>query len=323
MNDHPNVELVPPQLSKVRTLLFGALAITWFVEMVSLGFPAFSRVWTYLWQVLFPQNPRLAAALDITWAIAAPAKGALFVLAIFGLRSRSPSTRTALFASMALVPPLNIAFPFRQQGFLLEPVAVATILSAVLWGSFFLFREHEQLPKQKRQRGSGQLAPSRWEVFQYVWFAVYSTVLTLSALLFLFWPKTALTLVLPCISSLMSADPDGLSSLIHTVLASGTHLLALAVATWTATVHIRSNPALRQAVTIASMVHAGLFLVFPLRLILLEFGGECAASSILAAFVPLFVCWVAYIIVDTMKRRRTVNSGPRSGLPTSSQEGMI
>src|SRR2546423_1863662 len=54
-------------------------------------------------------------------------------MALFGLSSKSPSVRTALFVSMALVPPLNIAFPFRQQGFLLGPVAVATVLSTILY----------------------------------------------------------------------------------------------------------------------------------------------------------------------------------------------
>ena len=293
MNTH-NEEQVAPQLSRIRTFLFWALAVDWFIEMVFLGFPSFSKVWTYLWQVTPPENPQLVMALYITWAIAAPAKGAFFVMAVFGLRSKNPSTRTALFASMALVPPLNIAFPFRQQGFLLGPVAVATTLSTILWGSFFLFREPSQQPEQRRIRGSGQLPLSRWEIFQYVWFAAYSAALTLMALLFLFWPRTALNLVFPCLSSLLNTGTEGLSSLIHTILASGTHLLALATASWIATVNYRSNPTLRQALTIASTVHAGLFFIFPLRLIILEFGGTCATSSILIVFVPLFVGWVLY-----------------------------
>ncbi len=288
------MKLFAPQLNRIRTLLFGALACVWFSEMVFLGFQSFSRVWTHLWHVILPENPQLATALFITWAVAAPAKGALCVMAVFGLRSRNPSARTALFLSMALVPPLNIAFPFRQQGFLLGPVAVATVLSTVLWGSFFLFKEASQRPVRKETGGSGQRPPSRWEIFQYVWMAAYSAALTIMALLFLFWPRTALSFIFPCLSSLLNTDKGGLPSLIHTTLASGTHLLAVATASWIATVNCRSNPALRQAVTAACTVHAGLFMLFPLRQMILGFGWACATSSLLVLFVPLFAGWVLY-----------------------------
>lgn len=294
MNDHSKEESSVLQLSRIRTFLFGALAAGWFTEMVFLGFQTFSKVWTSLWQVVPPENPQLATALSIIWAVAAPAKGALFVMAIFGLRSKNPIARTALFVSMALIPPLNLAFPFRQQGFLLRPVAVATVLSIILWGSFFLFREPAQQPEQKGTRGASQVPPSRWEIVQYVWFAAYSAALTLMAFLFLFAPGTALSVTLPCLSSLLNTHEGEPPGLIHSTIASGTHLLALAVASWIATAYSRENPALRKAMAVASTVHAGLFLLFPLRQMALGFGANCAASSILVAFVPLLVGWLLY-----------------------------
>jgi len=292
MNDDSKKGSFAPPFSGVRTFLFGAFAVVWFTEMVFLGFPSFSKVWTVLWQVVPPEDPQLVAALSIIWAVAAPAKGALFVMALSGLRSRDPFVRTALFVSMALIPPLNLAFPFRQQGFLLQPVAVATVLSIILWGSFFLSGESTRVPEQKGTRHSEQFPPSLWEIFQNVWFAVYSIVLSLIALLLLFWPRTALRSILPCLFSLLNTPEAELSGLIHSAMASGTHLLALATATWIATAYWRSHPAFGKAVTVASTVHAGLFLIFPLRQIVVEFGASCATSSILAAFAPLLVGWV-------------------------------
>jgi len=289
-----------PQLSRIRTFLFWALAFVWFSEMVLWGF--FANIWTYVWHVIPPENPQLAMALFITWAVAAPAKGALCVMAVFGARSKDPFARTVLFASMALIPPLNIAFPFRQQGFLFSSVAVATIFSIILWGSFFLFREPAQRPEQKGIRGSGQLPPSRWEIFQYVWFTVNAAALTLMAFLFLFWPGTALHLIFPCLSTMLNASQGELFSLIHSCMASGTHLLALAIASWIATLYCRSNPPLRQALTMGSAVLTGLFFIFPLRQIFLEFGGNCTTSSILIIFVPLFVGWVVYGALSYRKK---------------------
>jgi hypothetical protein len=284
-----------PRLSGIRTFLFGALALVWFTEMLFLG--VFSNVWTYLWQVDLPQDPQLVTALYMTWAIAAPAKGALCVMAVFGLLSGNPSVRTPLFASMALVPPLNIAFPFRYQGFLLEPVMVAAILSSILWGSFFLFGEPARRPE--REIGdSGGSPSSRSELFRYAWFAAYSAALTLMAVLFLLWPRTALSFVLPCLSGFFGAHEGELSSLIHVAMAGGTHLLALATASWIATAHYRSNPALRKAVAGANTVHAGLFFIFPLRQIVFDFGGSCAASSGLVLAAPLLIGWVLYAVVS-------------------------
>jgi hypothetical protein len=281
-----------PQLSAVRTFLFWALAVVWFTEMVFLGFPSLSGVWTDLWRVVPPQNPQLVTALAMVWAVAAPAKGALFMTAVFALRSRDASLRTALFVPMALIPPLNLLFPFRQQGFLLELVLVATVLSLILWGTFFLFRESIQQPEQKGTRATDALPPSWWEIFQHVWLVVYATSLTLIAFLLLLWRGSALKFVVPCLSSVMKTNAGELSGLIHSAMASGTHLLALAIACWIATASYRSSPALRKAMAAASTVHAGLVLIFPLRQIVLGFGAGCATSSILAVFVPMLVGWV-------------------------------
>lgn len=307
MNTH-NEEQVAPQLSRNRTFLFWALAFVWFSEMMFLGFPSLAKIHSYLWQVPIPENPQLETALYIAWALGAPAKGALFAMAIIGLRSKNPSTRAILFASSSLVPPLNIAFPFRQQGFLFGPVAVATTLSTILWGSFFLIRERSQQPEQKGTGGSVQSPPSSWEIYQYVWFAVSSAALTLIAFLFLFQTRTILNFVFPCLTGLFSANEEALFSPIHSTMAAGTHVLALAVASWIATVKCRSNPTLRQAMTIASIVYAGLFFIFPLRQIALEFEGNCATSSVLVPFVLLLAGWVLYAAlsyrVESKKRHK-------------------
>lgn len=290
MNDHSNKESSAPQLSRMRTFLFGALAFVWFAEMVQWGFLASSGGWQNIWTYFPPEAPQLATALFITHAIRAAAKGALGVMAVFGLRSKNPATRTALFVSMALVPPLNIVFPCRADGFPLGTTAVAAIFSTILWGSFFLFREPAQ---QLEQRGI-KLPPSRWEIFQYIWFAVNSAALTLMAFLFLVAPGTALNFIFPSLSSLLHTYEAGLSSMISSNLSSGTHLLALAIASWIATVYCRSNPTLRKAMTVTSTLHAGLICLLPLRRIILEVGGSSATSSILVPFVPLLVGWALY-----------------------------
>lgn len=276
-----------PALSRIRTFLFWALAVVWFSEMLFLGFPFLTKVWSYLWQVELPDDPQLTSVLFATWAVGAPVKGALGVMAVFGLRSRSPFTRAALFASMALVPPLNIVFPFRQQGFLFGPVAVATILSAILWGSFFLIRERGPQPERPSPRPRGA-------VLQDVWFAANAAVLTLTALLLLFGTRTALDRLFPCLSEWFGANEGALDGPIHTGMAAGTHWLALATGGWLATVFGRRHPALRRAMTVALTAHAGLVLLFPLRRILLQLGGSCAVASMLAPYAVLFVAWVAY-----------------------------
>lgn len=294
MNDYLNRQSSAPQMSRMRTFLFGALAFVWFAEMVQWGFLASSGGWQNIWKDFPEEAPQLATALFITHAIRAAAKGALGVMAVFGLRSKNPTARTALFVSMALVPPLNIVFPCRADGFPLGTTAVAAIFGTILWASFFLFKEPAQQPEQKGPRVLIQLPPSRWETIQYIWFAVNSIALTLMAFLFLSAPRTALDFIFPSLSGLLHTYEAGLSSMISSNLSSGTHLLALALASWIATVYCRRYPALRQAMTVASTVHAGLISLLPLRRIIQEISGSSATSSILVAFVPLLVGWLFY-----------------------------
>lgn len=294
MNDYSNDQIPALQLSRIRTFLFWGLAFVWFSEMMLWGLQSLATRWTNVWNIVAPQDPQLAVALSMTHAVEAAAKGALGVLAVFGLRSKNPSTRTVLFASMALVPPLNIAFQFRAQGFPTGSVAVATVFSLILWGSFFLFRERPRLLERRETGTSRPLPPSRWEILQYTWLAANSVILTLTGVLFLFAPRTALDFVFPFLSGVLAKGDGGLSSLVHTSLADGTHLVALATVTWIATVYSRSNPALRHAVTVASTVHAGLLCLLPLRQILMEVGAHRATSSILVLSVPLLVGWALY-----------------------------
>jgi hypothetical protein len=293
MDDRSNIQLSAPQLSRMRTFLFGALAFVWFAEMVQWGFLASSGGWQNVWTSFPPEAPQLAIALSITHAIRAAAKGALGVMAVFGLRSKNPAARTALFVTMALVPPLNIVFPCRADGFPLGTTAVAVIFSTILWVSFLLFKEPAQQPEQNEKRDSVQLPPFQWETV-HIWLAVNSTALTLMAFLFLFEPRNALDFIFPSLSSLLHTYTAGLSSMISSNLSTGTHLLSLATASWIATVYCRSNPALRQAMTIASTVFAGLICLLPLRRIVLEIGGSSASSSILVAFAPLLIGWVLF-----------------------------
>jgi hypothetical protein len=260
--------------------------------MVLWGFRSFSEVWTIVQKMIPPDDPQLATALFITHAARAAAKAALGVMAIFGLRSKKPTVRTALFLSMALVPPLNLAFQFREQAFPPGQTVAAAVLSAILWGSFLLFREPAGQPKQKARAGSAQLPSSWWEIFQYIWFAVNAAVLTLMAILFLFWPKTALSFIFPYLSNLLNTEDAGLSSLIASALTSGAHLFALAAASWIATIYFRSHPTLRHAMTVVSTLHAGLLCFGPLRQISQSAGRPGAASSGLALFVPFLVGWM-------------------------------
>jgi len=288
MNNFSNKQSSAPQLSKVRTFLFSALAFVWFAEMVQWGFLASTGGWQNIWKDIAPQ---LTTALLITHAIRAASKGALGVMAVFGLRSKNPATRTALFVSMSLVPPLNILFPCRADGFPLGTTAVAAIFSVILWISFFLFKE----PIQQLERKPTQLPPSRWETVQYAWFAVNSAILTLMALFFLSAPRTALDLIFPSLSGLLHTYESGLGSMTSSNLSSGTHLLALAIASWIATVYSRNNSTLRYTMTAASIMHAGLICILALRRVILEIGRSSATSSILIVFAPLFVSWLFYV----------------------------
>src|SRR6185503_4478088 len=104
-----------------------------------------------------------------------------------------PSARTALFASMSLVPPINIAFHFRAQGFPASSMTIATVLSSILWVSFLLIREPAQQAEPRE-------ATRPWEIVRYAWFALSASVLTVLALLFLLAPNTVLYGEFPCLS---------------------------------------------------------------------------------------------------------------------------
>jgi hypothetical protein len=294
MNEYSNEQLFAHRLSKFRTFLFWALAVVWFSETLFHGFQSLIKVWSYMWEVSLPGNLQLDTAQYITWALAAPVKGALFIMAIFGLRSKNPSARTALYVSMSLVPPLNLIFPIRYQGFHFGPTAVASTLSIILWGSFVLIRERSQQPEQKE----AQLSLSRWEIFQYVWFVAGSAALTLIAFLFLFGTRNALNLIFPCLTDLLSTNSGELSGSTYCTMVAGTHILALAVGSWIAMVKCRNNQTLRQTMTIANIVLAALVFIFPLRQLVVEFGLNCAANSILIVFAPLLVGWLLYATVS-------------------------
>jgi hypothetical protein len=284
------VSAAAPQLSRARTFLFGGLALVWFGEMLFTGVQPFAETWTRFWKMYAPDNPQLVAALYITHAFEAPLKAALLVLALFGLLSRNPSARTALFVSMSLVPPINIAFHFRAQGFPVSSMTIATVLSTILWVSFLLIRE----PAQQAER-SDTTGP--WDIFRYAWFALSATVLTVLASLFLFAPKTVLYWEFPCLSDVFDAHQGELASLRVSTLAAGSHLTALATATWFATAHSRSNRTLRQAITLASIAYTGLVCLLPLRQIVSHAGWTCSTSPVLIPFVPLLVGWVIYAAV--------------------------
>lgn len=296
-----NEMILGSQLSKVRTFLFWCLAGVWFSEMLFLGVPFFNRLWIDLWQVAPPQDSQLATASLLTGMVGAPVKGAFFVMAVWGIRSTNPSTRTALFVSMSLVPPFNVAMPFRYQGFVPGPVLVGSILSVILWVSFFLFKEPNRQPQQKVKEGISQLPSSGWEIFQYILFAITSIVITLLAFLFLFFPRTALALSFPCIPNLLNSSQADLSGMIYHSMASGTHLLALSIGSWIVTVNCRSNPSLRQAMTIALVVFTALFFIFPVRQMIVTFGVKCITPSILYAFALLLAGWLIYAFSDRVK----------------------
>ena len=283
-----------PQVSRVRTVLFGGLALVWFGEMLFTGVQPLAETWTTFWKMYAPDNPQLASALYITHAFEAPLKAALLVLALFGLLSRNPSARTALFVSMALVPPINIAFHFRAQGFPVSSMTIATVLSSILWLSFLFIKE----PAQQAEPGE---TTGPWEIVRYAWFAVSASMLTALASLFLFAPDTVLYWEFPCLSDVFGAHQGEIASLRVSTLAAGSHLTALATATWFATAHSRRNRTLRQAITIASIAYAGLVCLLPLRQIVSHPGWNCSTSPVLIPFVPLLVGWATYAAVGRVR----------------------
>lgn len=93
--------LSAPPLSRVRTFLFGGLALVWFGEMLFTGVQPFAETWTRFWKMYAPDNPPLAAALYITHAFEAPLMAALLVLALFGKSDARTVSTVALSANQA------------------------------------------------------------------------------------------------------------------------------------------------------------------------------------------------------------------------------
>jgi len=277
-------------LSKVRSFLLWAFVVVWFSEMVLWGVRPLAENWTIFWQQLAPEDPQLASALFITHELEATVKGALGVLAVYAVRSTSPAVRLALFVPMALVPPLNLAFQFRAQGFPAGPTTVGTVLSLILWGSFLFFRDRTTNPARPTQRAN--VFP--WPLFETVWLIANAVLLTATAGLFLFAPEAGLRAIFPClVASLAGASgvPPGLT---HGLMAVGTHLLAVSVAIWIAVGYSRSNPTTRRAVMTAGALLASLIVILPLRQIMQDFGQACAGSSLLVYALPWLLAWAIY-----------------------------
>jgi hypothetical protein len=286
------------RLNGARTFILAALAIVWFAEMALWGVRPLSEMWTGFWGIVAPEDPQLARALYLTHAFEAAAKGALGVLAVYALRSRNPFVRSALFVSMALVPPLNVVFQFRAQGFPLRPTVIGATLSVILWETFFLFKDGTEQPSQKMDGVTRARAPlSDW--FQYAWFAANAIVLTFAAALFLFAPDTGLRLAFPCFSGPDDAARAGPSALTLSAMAIGTHLTAIASATWIATAHSRNQASVRRAVAAANTLHAALLCMLPLLQLTLGEERRCATSSLLIYSIPLLGGWLVYAALSS------------------------
>jgi hypothetical protein len=191
---------------------------------------------------------------------------------------------------MSLVPPINIAFHFRAQGFPLVSMTIATTLSVILWGAFLLTSEPAE-PSLPREAG-------RRDILGRAWFGLSTAVLTSLALLALLAPKTALYWQFPCLSSTFDAHQGELASLTVSVLAAGSHLTALATASWFATAGYLTNRTLRQAIALSSMTVTALMCALPVRQVVQQGGWTCARSPILLPFVLLLVGWVAYAAIS-------------------------
>jgi hypothetical protein len=169
-------------------------------------------------------------------------------------------------------------------------MTIATVLSSILWVSFLLIKEPGQQPVPSEATGP-------WKITRYVWFALSASALTVLASLFLFVPNTVLYWEFPCLSDAFDTHQGELASLSVSILAAGSHLTALAVATWFAMAHSRSNRTLRQAIALASIAYAGLVCLLPLRQIVSHAGSNCSTSPVLIPFVPLLLGWVIYAAV--------------------------
>jgi len=284
----------PVRLSPARTVLLWGLAIVWFAEMTLWDVRALAEMWTRFWVQLAPSEPDLATALYLTHATEGAAKGALGVLAVYALRSRLPFVRTALFVPMALVPPLNLLFQFRAQGFPLRPTLIGATLSVILWQTFFLFRDRAPRPAYPSDEPAARrrLTPAEW--MAYTWFGVNAVVLSAAAILFLFAPDTGVRLAFGYLTRSAGAQASLPEGLTWSAMAVGTHLAAFGIATWIGTVTLRRSPTVRQAVTAASTLHAALLAAVPLARLAWMTGGDGAAASLLVWSVPLLAGWLVF-----------------------------
>lgn len=282
-----------PPLSDVRTFLLVGLAVVWFGEGILTGVQPLAEGWTVFWKMFPPGNPTLATALYTTHAFEAPLKAGLLVLALFALGSGRPSVRTPLFASMSLVPPVNVAFHFRAQGFPLVPTTIGTALSVILWGSFLLTSEavKEPLPR----------LAWREDTIGRAWFGLSTTVIALLGFVCLLAPGTALSWMFPCLSDAFDAQQGQLGSFRISMLAAGSHLTALATASALATAHYRTSRTLRQATTFSMLTMTALMCALPLRQTVQQGGWTCARSPILLPFVVLLLGWMAYPTISRMR----------------------
>lgn len=287
------------RLNKARTFILWGLLVVWSVEMVLSGVPPLTERWTQFWEYLAPHDARL----HLMYAVLAAAKGALAMLAVYALRSRSPSVRSTLYVSMALVPPLNILFPFRAQGFLLRPTLIGATLSVILWQTFFLFKEDAE-PSSQAVKTVARSLSSPWDLIRNLWFAANATALTLAAAFFLFSPDVGVRLAFPCLPESSDAVPSGVM-LVGMVV--GTHLTAIATATWLGTFFSKSNATIRQAVAAANTLHAALLCALPLLQLARQSGRACASASLLIYSIPLLAGWLVYVTIsqrtDELKRR--------------------
>lgn len=281
-----------PSLSRTRTVVLWGLLIVWFSEMTITSVRPLADWWTEAWKMAVPNDPQLALAVYLTHSLEGAAKGALGVLAVFALRSRKPFVRSALFIPMALVPPLNLFFPIREQGFLPQPTMIASVLSVILWGSFFLFRERGETPPAKSDDESADSLGG-------IWFAANALILTLAGGLCLVAPAVVLRHTLPCLLN----GPGGVpAALTLTTRAVGSHFTAVAAATWIGAVYGRRDTTVRTAVAAGNTLMTGLLCVVPLTQLALASGRDCASSSVLIYAAPLFVGWLAY---GVLSRRAT------------------
>ena len=299
----------PERLNRARTFILWSLAVVWFAEMALWGLRPLSESWTRFWGMLAPDDPRLATGLYLTHAFEAAAKGALGVLAVYALRSRTSFVRSALFVPMALVPPLNVVFQLRAQGFPLRTTLIGAALSVILWETFFLLKD--RAPPSLTIDAAARSRRSVSDSLQYVWFAAIAIALTIVAALFLVAPETGLRLAFPCVLDAARAVP---SSLLLAGMAVGTHLTALATATWIATAYSRTNATVRRAVAAANTLHAALLGMLVLPQLAREGGRRCATSSLLIYSIPLLGGWLVFA---ALSHRTALTQGLRLTQPAS------